>query len=126
MGHPRVHRTVSGRQLRLSETSPRQILCPVRSRYQLINSGRVSWEGVDQTKDEADSLALRHSRSSFDPYARCRYLRAERWNTETAITRIEATLNWRREVGISDDDQAQGGLALDGVGLEVEGKDGDE
>lgn len=74
------------------------------------------------------SLASRTSSPFWRP--RDRYLRAERWKTETAITRIEATLHWRREVGITDDDSGGNGsgnaLDLDGVGLEVEGKDGDE
>ena len=32
----------------------------------------------------------------------CRYLRASNWKLDTAITRIENTLNWRREYGLYD------------------------
>ena len=32
----------------------------------------------------------------------CRYLRASKWKLDTAITRIEKTLKWRREFGLYD------------------------
>lgn len=59
-----------------------------------------------------------------------RYLRAQKWDTETAISRIIATLLWRRETGIADDDggegaREEGGGLLPGP-LAEKSYDGDE
>ena len=106
------------------------------------NDGKRRKNQKKEEDERADELT-RENRTSFSfpgslppspsfLFARSsyRYLRAQKWDTETTISRIIATLLWRRETGIADDDggegpREEGGGLLPGP-LAEKSSDGDE